>query len=131
MCPGAVVIVKVIGQDPLQVNFAENDHVVKALAPDRSDHSFAVRILPRRTGCNDDFVDPHVLDAVSEVVSVEAIPVSDQIPWGLVKWKCLDHIVVSGLLNPKRSRGVLDMTQEDVAITGEPITDALCRFSVD
>ena len=93
MCPGAVVIVKVIGQDPLQVHFAENDHVVKALAPDQSDHSFAVRILPRRTGCNDDFVDSHVLDAVSEVVSVEAIPVSDQIPWGLVKWKCLDHLL--------------------------------------
>ena len=72
-----MVIVKVIGQDPLQVHFSENDHVVKALAPDRSDHSFAVRILPRRTGCNDDFVNPSVLDAVSEVVSVEAIPVSD------------------------------------------------------
>ena len=93
MCPGAVVIVKVIGQDPLQVHFAENDHVVKALAPDQSDHSFAVRILPRRTGCNDDFVDSHVLDAVSEVVSVEAIPVSDQIPWSLFERKRLDHLL--------------------------------------
>jgi hypothetical protein len=47
LCPGAVVIVKEIGENPLQVNFAENNHVLKALAPNQSDHSLSAKTVPR------------------------------------------------------------------------------------
>ena len=48
-----VVVVEVAAQNPSHVPFAEDDYVVEAFTPNRSDEAFDIRILPRRTGCNE------------------------------------------------------------------------------
>jgi hypothetical protein len=48
MRPDLVVIVGVTSQDAAQVSLAQNDEVIDALAPDRSDEPFCKAILPRR-----------------------------------------------------------------------------------
>ena len=58
--------------------FTENDDVVQALPPDRSDQSFAERILPRRAWSRDDFLDAHRLDAPGKVDAEDAVAVMNQ-----------------------------------------------------
>jgi len=41
-----VIIGNVLGQNAMQMSFAEDDDVVETLPADGSDHAFAVRILP-------------------------------------------------------------------------------------
>ena len=47
MSPELVIVGGLLGQYPAQVRFAQDNHVVHALAPDRSDQSFSEAILPR------------------------------------------------------------------------------------
>jgi len=43
-----IVIVSIILQSLTQVTFAQDDEVIEALAPDRSDQPFSKAVLPRR-----------------------------------------------------------------------------------
>ena len=47
MRSGAVIVREVHGQDATQVAFAQNDDMIEALTPDRTDEPFHERILPR------------------------------------------------------------------------------------
>ena len=47
MGSGAVIVREVRGQDATQVAFAQNDDMIEALTPDRTDEPFHERILPR------------------------------------------------------------------------------------
>jgi hypothetical protein len=53
------VVYKIILQDPTQPGLMENDNVIQAFAPDGTDESFGVGILPRTLRCRQDFVDAH------------------------------------------------------------------------
>jgi hypothetical protein len=46
MGPRPMVVVSIRGQYPPQVTFVEDDDVVEALAPDRSDDTLDVWVLP-------------------------------------------------------------------------------------
>ena len=46
MRSGAVIVREVHGQDATQVAFAQNDDMIEALTPDRTDEPFHERILP-------------------------------------------------------------------------------------
>ena len=48
MTPGIMVVVKVLGQDSLQMPFAQHDHMVQTFSTYRTDYPFAIRILPIR-----------------------------------------------------------------------------------
>ena len=61
------------------MSFTENDDVVEALPPDRSDQTLTIWILPRRAGGCDDFLDAHRLDAPDEVSAEDAIMVTQQL----------------------------------------------------
>ena len=54
-----VVIVGIGSQDPPQMRLAQDDEVVHALAPDRSDQPFGEGILPRRGWCRRLVPDAH------------------------------------------------------------------------
>jgi hypothetical protein len=58
---GAVVIREIARQDATQVALAQDDDVVEAVAPDRSDQAFGEGILPRAPGSREDFSDLHPL----------------------------------------------------------------------
>jgi hypothetical protein len=47
MRAGFVVVREVLGQNAAQVLLVQHYHVIQALAADRADDSFSVRILPR------------------------------------------------------------------------------------
>ncbi len=82
-----VVVVEVRREDPLQVAIVENDHVVEAFSANRSNHAFAVRILPGRSGCRGNFINAHLLHTVSEIDSVAAVTITDEILRRLIPGK--------------------------------------------
>jgi hypothetical protein len=47
MCSDAVVIVSIGFQNPAQMRLAQDNHMIDALTPDRSDQPFGKTILPR------------------------------------------------------------------------------------
>ena len=71
MRPGIVIVLKILGQNAMQMFFVEHDHMVETFATNGTDDSLAVGILPRRMGCNQDFVDSHVLDSLLEVIAID------------------------------------------------------------
>src|SRR6266568_1101799 len=48
MSPQLIIISGILRQYPAQVRFAQNNHMVDALAPDRTDQPFGEAVLPRR-----------------------------------------------------------------------------------
>jgi hypothetical protein len=44
-----VVIMGIRGQDPTQMPRAEDDNVIQAVSPKRSDYAFRIWVLPRRS----------------------------------------------------------------------------------
>lgn len=64
--PGSVIVVDVGRQYASQMSFVEDNDVIEALASDRADDALSIRILPWRTRCGDDLVDPHGFDAIAE-----------------------------------------------------------------
>ena len=64
--------------------FVENDDVVEALPPDRSDQTLAVWILPWRARSCDDFLDTHRLDAPDEIGAQDAVAIAQDVPWRIV-----------------------------------------------
>ena len=53
-----VVVGGVLRQDPAQVRFAQDNHMVNALATNRSDQPFGEAVLPRRAWGNRLVADP-------------------------------------------------------------------------
>ena len=75
------------------MGLVEHDDMVQTLAADRTDHSLAVRVLPRRTGCNQDFLDTHVLHTPRELVAIDAIPIAEKEAWGFVIGEGVDDLL--------------------------------------
>jgi hypothetical protein len=55
--------------------FAENQHVIQALAPDRADEPLHERVLPRALRCRENLLDPHAFQAVPKWLTVDAVAV--------------------------------------------------------
>jgi hypothetical protein len=68
------------------------------LAPSIADRLYegdavcSISLLPRRAGCNHDLCDPHVRDALSEGRAIDAVPIAEEIPGGIVPRKRLDYL---------------------------------------
>ena len=79
MSPQLIIIDGVLRQNPAQVRFAQGDHMVDALASDRSDQSFGERVLPRRAWSDRFVADAHGTQAVPDGSAVDLIPIADQV----------------------------------------------------
>jgi hypothetical protein len=42
-----MIVDEVAGQDAMEVSLSENEHVIQALAPDRTDEPFRERVVPQ------------------------------------------------------------------------------------
>ena len=111
MSSAAVVVFEVGGEDTLQMPLAENDDMIQTLSANRSDHAFAVGILPGRARRNRDLVNAQTLDPCSEMVSIRSVPIPDQVAWRFVERKRLDDL----LSRPLRSRMQGDIEVHDPA----------------
>jgi len=61
------------------VAFAKNQNVSQTLAPDRADEPLREGILPRAMRRRDDFLDPHALHALPELLAVDSVTVAQEI----------------------------------------------------
>lgn len=78
MKPGIVIVLKVFAQHAMQMGFVEYNHMIQTVSADRTDDTFAVRILPRRTGGDQDFVDSQAFYAIFEIVAVGAVAITNE-----------------------------------------------------
>ncbi len=70
----------------------EHHNVVQAFTTNGSDHAFDIRILPRRTWCNENLLDRESMDATREVSAVDTVVVTDQIAGDRVPGKRFDEL---------------------------------------
>src|SRR5215470_16882506 len=78
-----LVVLKIASQNPPQRPLVPHNDVIQALPPNRSDQSFHIWILPRRTRSRDHFFDPHALREGNECSSDDRISIPNQILWQL------------------------------------------------
>jgi len=53
--------------------------MVEAIATHRADEPFHEGILPRTVGRREDFIDPHALYSVPEVLAVDLVAIAEEI----------------------------------------------------
>src|SRR6266849_6316749 len=79
------VVMEIASQNPPQRRLVPYNDVIQALAANRSDQSFYIWILPRRSRRRDHFFDPHALREGNPFSSENRISIPDQIlrrfPW--------------------------------------------------
>jgi hypothetical protein len=89
----SVVVSEVAGQDAAEVSLAENEHVIQALAPDRTDQALSEWILPRAVRCRENFLDPHALRAVPKWLTVDAVAVAEEIGRSGIVWEGVHELL--------------------------------------
>ncbi len=62
----------------------QDDDVIQAFSPDRSDDSFGVGVLPRRSWRGQDLADVHGSQTIAEGYSIGAIAIPDEVSRGAV-----------------------------------------------
>src|SRR6267142_4607989 len=93
------------------MRLAEDNDVVQALAPDRSDQSLGNAILPRRGWCNWLISDAHGAKSACDNGAVDPIAVSDHIARGPIPGKCLGDLAC----NPLRCRVGCDVDPYEIS----------------
>ena len=75
------------------MSFVEHDQSIQAVLVYAADQSLAIRILPGRTWCNQNFLDIHILDSILEVIAVDAIAISDKKTWCFLVGESIDDLL--------------------------------------
>jgi hypothetical protein len=98
------------------VPFAEDEHVIQTLAPDRTDDALGKRILPRAVRGREDFLDPHTLHSVPKLLAKDPVTVAQEIGRRRVVRESVDNL----LGRPGRGGMLGDIEVEDApAVVGE------------
>src|SRR6266436_8877834 len=79
MRPGFVVVAHVFPEDPSEMVLTKDDQVIQTFAPDRSDDSLRVGVLPGGLRGSDDLPDAQPRQPVTERVAVDGVPITEQI----------------------------------------------------
>jgi len=93
MRPGAVVIIHVGREDAAQMALVEDDDMVQAFPPDRTDDPLDVGVLPRRAWRRDDLGDPQRLNLVANLEAIRGIAVAQQVARRTVPRERFGHLV--------------------------------------
>jgi len=72
-----VIIFAVSLQNPTQMTLIENDQMIETFSANTSNYSFRVRILERRMGRCDHFLNLHPLHSTSKFRSINRISISE------------------------------------------------------
>ena len=78
MCSRLMVIGEVAGEDAVEVTLAEDENVMKTLAPDRTDQALRKGVLPRAVRRCEHLLDPHALHAVPKWLTVDLVTVAEK-----------------------------------------------------
>src|ERR1700684_3219781 len=96
----AVVIISIRFQNSAQVHLAQDNDVVHAFTPDRSDQPFHKAILPGRGWCGRLVPDAHGAQSACDDAAIDPVAIADQVARGLIPRKCLRYLTC----NPFRCR---------------------------
>src|SRR6202171_444400 len=98
-------------QNPAEMRLAQDNHMIDALAPDRSDQPFGKAILPRRSWYNGLVPDAHGTQAARDDNAVDSIPISDHIARSHLPGKRLGYLTC----NPLRRRVGCDVNPDEIS----------------
>src|SRR5258705_1555092 len=93
------------------MRLAQDNHMIDALAPDRSDQPFDNAILPGRGWCGRLVPDAHGAQSACDDRTIDAIPVADQVARRLIPRKCLRYLTC----NPLRGRVCCDVDPDQLS----------------
>src|SRR6202043_299527 len=111
MRSNAIVIGRIVFQNPAQMFLAQDNDVVQTLTPDRSDHPFGKAVLPRRGRCNWLISDTHGTQSARDDSAVDSIPISDQIARSAIPRKRRGDLTC----NPLRRRVGCDADPDEIS----------------
>ena len=74
-----MIIFEIRTKHAFQMSLVQDDDMICALSPDRADHSFNKRVLPRAARGRDHFFDAHVFHSTAEENAIDRIPIPHQI----------------------------------------------------
>jgi hypothetical protein len=92
MRSGIMMILKVTRQHAAQVALAEDNNVIQAFTTDRTDKTFDVRVLPRRSPGCDDLRDAHRPNPMTKCWTIRFVSVPQEIARCSVPGKSLGHL---------------------------------------
>src|SRR6476646_1108124 len=105
-------------QIPTQMGLAQDNHIVDALAPDRSDQPFGKAILPGRGWRGRLVPDAHGAQSSCDGAAKDPIPIADEVTWSIIPRKCLRYLTC----NPFCGRICCDVDPDEVSAV-EPDDD--------
>ena len=69
----------------------ENNHMIQTVSSYGPDNSFSERILPWRARRRDNLLDTKALDPSLNLLTINGIPISQQIAWSGIERKCFNQ----------------------------------------
>jgi len=93
MGSGSVIVVKIRTKSAAERDFVEHDHMVQALAPDRTNHPLDIGSLPGGARRGQHFVDAHVAHLVSKFTAEDGVAVAEQVARESVEGKGLPQLL--------------------------------------
>src|SRR6202453_1719466 len=88
----AVVIISIGFQNSAQVRLAQDNDVVHAFTPDRSDQPFDKAILPGRGWCGRLVPDAHGAQSARDDAAIDPVAIADEVVRSLIPGKCLRYL---------------------------------------
>src|SRR5437763_1683488 len=120
MRTASFVVFEIILQNPAQPGLMENNDVIQAFATDGAHQSFRKGILPRRSRRSQDFPNAHRFRRLTELLTVHAVAVAQQVTRGVVPGESLQKLTgcpfccgVSGHREMNRTSAVLIENHKD------------------
>src|ERR1019366_8623211 len=107
----AVVIVRIVFQNPTQMFLTQDNDVVQTLAPDRSDQPLGKAILPRGSWCSGLVSNTHGTQSARDDSAVDLIPISDHKARSVIPRKSLGDLTC----NPFRCRVGCHVDPDDIS----------------
>src|SRR5882757_11291838 len=107
----AVVIVRIVFQNPTQMFLVQDNDVVQTLAPDRSDQPFGKAVLPRRGRCNWLVSDTHGTQSACDDRAIDPIAITNYVTRSTVPRKRLGDLTC----NPLRRRVGCDVNPDEIS----------------
>src|ERR1700730_4336231 len=109
------------------MRLAQDDDMVEALAPDRSDNPFGKPVLPGRGWCNWLISDAHGAKSACDNAAVDPIAVPDHITRSHIPRKCLGDLAC----NPLRCRVGYHVDPDEISAINPYDHEAIQQFEAD
>jgi hypothetical protein len=106
---------------------AQEDDMVQALAPDRSDNPFGKAILPGRGWCNRFVPNAHCSQSACDDCAKDPIAVPDHVTPSPIPRKCLGDLAC----NPLRCRVGCDVDPDDISAIKPYNHDGIQQFEAN